>query len=192
MTMGQNDASLAQLDRVLELYPEHVRAMTVKGLVYARQGRRDEAAAVWNRALEIAGPQPEIENLLAMLQGDSGAGSATSSGGGSAVTVPGQYRIRVEADVIPGFPQTGTLFVALRTGAAGPPIAAKRIEQPSFPLLVALGPNDMMMAEGGQLPEAGVLTVRLDQDGSVATRGEDDLEGSIEASLGDFVTLTLN
>ena len=194
MTMGQDDAALAQLDRVLELFPGHVRAMTVKGLVFARQGRREEAASVWNRALEVGGPQPQIENLLAMLDSEQGMGGSPGAGSSNAaagVSARDQYRVRVEADVIPGFPQTGTLFVALRTGESGPPVAVKRIEQPSFPLLVALGPDDLMMAQGGQLPGAGLLTVRLDQDGSVATRGEDDLEGSIEASVGDFVTLTL-
>ncbi len=204
MTMGQDEAALAQLDRVLELFPSHVRAMTVEGLVFARQGNRDQAAAFWNRALEIGGPQPQIESLLSMLDSEE-AGQLPSEhpppGPGinptrdfaspGRLTAPGEYRVRVEADVIPGFPQTGTLFVALRTTESGPPIAVQRVEQPTFPLLVSLGPDDMMMATATELPESGTLTVRLDQDGSVSTRGENDLEGSAEVSRGDLVTIVL-
>ncbi|MCP4204537.1 MAG: tetratricopeptide repeat protein [bacterium] len=202
MTMGQDDAALAQLDRVLELFPNHVRAMTVQGLVFARQGNRDRAAAIWNRALEIGGPQPQIENLLAMLEAEGreelppGHPPATGAPGESAqaggITAPSEYRVRVEADTIPGFQQTGSLFVSLRTQPGGPPIAVRRINQPTFPMLVSVGAQDMMMTEEGELPESGLLTVRLDQDGSVSTRGEDDLEGSAEMSRGDLVTIVLD
>lgn len=201
MTMGQDEAALAQLDRVLELFPDHVRAMTVQGLIFARQGNRDQAAALWNRGLEIGGPQPQIESLLAMLASEAAGGlppghppAAPTSDATPAerITAPGEYRVRVEAETMPGFPQTGTVFVALRTAAGGPPIAVKRINQPTFPMFVSLGPQDMMMAAGEELPESGILTVRLDQDGSVSTRGENDMEGSVEMSKGDLVTILLN
>jgi len=212
MTMGQDEVALARLDRVLELFPDHLRAMTVQGLIFARQGNREQAASLWNRALEVGGPQPEIESLLAMLDAEetgllppghpgAGAPSAVTAasrgdamddfGPGDRLTAPGEYRVRVEADVIPGFQQTGTLFVALRTAGGGPPVAVKRIDRPTFPILVSLGPKDMMMAAGGELPESGALMVRLDQDGSASTRGENDLQGSAEVSRGDLVTIVL-
>ncbi|MCH7664972.1 MAG: hypothetical protein IH936_03455, partial [Acidobacteria bacterium] len=77
------------------------------------------------------------------------------------------------------------------TAGGGPPIAVKRIDRPTFPILVSLGPKDMMMAADGELPESGALMVRLDQDGSASTRGENDLEGSAEVGRGDLVTIVL-
>lgn len=205
MTMGQDDAALTQLDRVLELFPQHVRAMTVKGLIFARRSERDRAAEIWNQALEVGGPQPEIQNLLAMLQSD---GSGTLPPGHPPADVPGgagggatgaggvprdAYTVRIEADTIPGFPQTGVVFVSLRTAAGGPPVAVRRVDQPTFPMLVSIGPADMMMAGADtELPPDGILVVRLDQDGSVSTRGDDDLEGSAEMSRGDLATIVLD
>lgn len=200
MTMGQDDQAMAHLDRVLELFPEHVRAMTVRGLIFARRGQGDEARATWTRALEIGGPQPQIETLLAMLDsegsGELPPGHPPTDGpaGGSAAAVPADaYTVRVEADVIAGFAQTGVLFVALRPSSGGPPVAVRRIDRPVFPMTITVGPGDMMMATGeAELPATGLLTVRLDQDGSASTRDEADLEGSAEMSRGDLVTLFLN
>ncbi len=199
MTMGQDDQALARLDRVLELFPDHVRAMTVKGLIFARAGNREAAAETWNLALEIGGPQPEIENLLAMLEsqgeGDLPPGHppAESPAGSGGALRRDAYTVRLEADTIEGFPQTGVLFVALRTGASGPPLAVRRIDQPAFPMMITVGPEDMMMAAGdAELPAEGLVTVRLDQDGSVATVGENDLEGSAAMSRGDLATIFLD
>ena len=191
MTMGQDDIALAHLDRVLELFPDHVRAMTVEGLIYARRGARDRAAALWKKALDVGGPQPEIENLLARLENEPADVQpiglpASHPPTGVAADV---YRIRVEAETLPGFPQTGSVFVALRNAAGGPPVAVKKIDRPVFPLDVVLGADDTMT--GGELPDAGILSVRLDQDGSASTRGDNDLEGSVEATRGEAVTVVL-
>lgn len=197
MTMGQDDMALSQLDRVLELFPEHARALTVKGLVFARRGERARARAMWTRALEVGGSQPQIENLLSLLDAEEAGESPGSQASpppapaASSPVAPNEYRVIVEADVIPGFPQTGTLFVALRAAEGGPPLAVRRIDQPSFPMMISLGAQDMMMAGEAELPEVGFLTVRLDQDGSVGTRGENDLEGSSRISKGSEITLSI-
>lgn len=190
MTMGQDDRALARFDRVLELFPEHVRAMTVKGLIFARGGDRDRAAAIWDRALEVGGPQPQIQNLLAMLDAE-GNGELPPRHSPTEAGAPDSYTVQIEAETIPGFPQTGVVFVALRLAGGGPPVAVRRIDQPAFPMLVTVGPGDMMIAAAAELPESGILMVRLDQDGSASTRGENDLEGSVEMNRGEQVTIRL-
>jgi len=44
---------------------------------------------------------------------------------------------------------------------------------------------------GGELLEEGLLTARLDTDGSATTRTAGDLAAQVEASVGDSVSLLL-
>ena len=68
------------------------------------------------------------------------------------------------------------LFLIARTAAAGPPLAVKRIEAPSFPLDFEIGPDDRMIQA---MPFAGSvqLTARLDSDGNATSRTPGDLQG---------------
>ena len=70
------------------------------------------------------------------------------------------------------------LFIIARPagGAAGPPLAVKKIDQPSFPLAYSLGQENVMM-QG--TPFAGKInvTVRLDKDGNAVTREAGNLLG---------------
>lgn len=77
---------------------------------------------------------------------------------------------------------TAVLFVIARTGAAGPPLAVKRIPSPSFPLAFEVGPGDRMIASR---PFAGelTLTARLDGDGNAISRQPGDLEGEAPGTV---------
>jgi hypothetical protein len=66
----------------------------------------------------------------------------------------------------------------------------RRIGSPRFPLEIELSQADSMM--GGDLLDAGLLTARLDTDGSATTRGPGDLAAQVEAAVGDFVSLVLS
>ncbi|MBX2813381.1 MAG: zinc ribbon domain-containing protein [Myxococcales bacterium] len=73
--------------------------------------------------------------------------------------------------------QTGTLFIVARIkGSAerGPPVAVKRIPQPTFPLQFRLGPSDVMLKS---MPFTGPFDIRarLDADGNVMTKDPGDL-----------------
>ena len=81
------------------------------------------------------------------------------------------------------------LFVFLRPGESGPPVAVKRIPSPRFPLRLTLGADDAMMA-GAELPAQGNLVARLSATGNVQ-RSPDDLEAGSPASLGQPVRLVL-
>ncbi len=73
------------------------------------------------------------------------------------------------------------LFIIARVGAAGPPLAVKRIQSPRFPLQFSIGPDDRMIAT---LPFQGVLqlTARLDADGDAISRDPGDLQGRAEGT----------
>jgi len=71
----------------------------------------------------------------------------------------------------------GVLFIIARGSGGGPPLAARRIDSPSFPLEYELGPDDRMIQAR---PFTGPLYVsaRLDQDGNATTRGDGDIQGT--------------
>lgn len=89
--------------------------------------------------------------------------------------------IRGTVDVAPSLsgplPSGAVLFVIARTGAAGPPLAVKRVPGPRFPFRFELGPDDRMIQA---MPFVGPvqITARLDADGNATTREPGDLQGS--------------
>jgi hypothetical protein len=65
------------------------------------------------------------------------------------------------------------LFIFARTPEGGPPLAAKRVQSPTFPHEFTLGPEDRMIQAR---PFAGPLLVsaRLDADGNATTKDPAD------------------
>jgi len=80
------------------------------------------------------------------------------------------------SEALVGQASGGVLFIIARKEGMRPPLAVKRIENPSFPLTFELGPADRMVKT---FPFEGALdlSVRLDGDGSVMSREEGDLQG---------------
>ena len=94
--------------------------------------------------------------------------------------VRGTIRLAPElADTLPG---GAVLFVFARAAQGGPPLAARLIEAPRFPLDFELGPDDRMMAAR---PFEGpfLLSARLDADGNATTRSPGDLQGTLETPV---------
>jgi len=80
-------------------------------------------------------------------------------------------------------PRGASLFLMARREGGGPPVAVKRLPDPSFPLRFALGPEDRMLRT---VPFTGPLrlSARLDADGNATTRSPGDLVGRAEGSFG--------
>ena len=94
---------------------------------------------------------------------------------GSAEPIRGTVSVAPElADRVTG---GGVLFIIARPGAAGPPLAVKRIPSPELPLEFAIGPKDRMIQS---MPFVGPLqvTARLDTDGNATTRTPGDLQST--------------
>ena len=90
--------------------------------------------------------------------------------------------VRLAAELADRAPSNGVLFVIARPGAAGPPLAVKRIPAPRFPLEFSIGPEDRMIQA---MPFVGPLrvTARLDADGNATTRNPGDLQGAAPDSV---------
>ncbi|HET6370618.1 MAG TPA: hypothetical protein VFG95_05435 [Nitrospiria bacterium] len=59
----------------------------------------------------------------------------------------------------------------------GPPLAAKRIDDPKFPLPYQIGPEDLLQ-EGTRFSGGILLSARIDKDGDAGPVQTGDMEGS--------------
>jgi cytochrome c-type biogenesis protein CcmH len=79
------------------------------------------------------------------------------------------------SEALRGSSGRGTLYVMVRNaGVPGPPVAVKRIPDPSFPVRFEIGSADVMM-QGTPLVGPFELSARLDQDGNPMTKSGGDL-----------------
>lgn len=95
---------------------------------------------------------------------------------------PVRGTVRLAQDLDAPVPSGAVLFIIARRGAAGPPLAVKRIPSPRFPLDFALGPDDRMIQA---MPFTGPLqiTARVDADGDASSRSPGDLQGGAAGSF---------
>lgn len=206
LTMGQASQAVTLLDQVLAQIPDHRQALIYRGLALYQTGKVEQALDTWDMGLQMAGgSDPEFEELIRMAQ----SGSSQPAGMPPVNQPPAQpvqeppsstepvalepnpegYSLSI--DLAPGtqVPPQATLFVFLRPAAGGPPVAARRISTPRFPMVLTLGIDDSMM--GSELPDTGNLVARLDGDGNVASAHAGDLETQAQASKGQVSRLTL-
>lgn len=89
---------------------------------------------------------------------------------------PIRGRVRLAQELERRVPAGAVLFLIARRNEAGPPLAVKRISNPSFPLEFEIGPDDRMIEA---MPFAGPikLSARVDADGNATSRSPGDLEG---------------
>ena len=97
---------------------------------------------------------------------------APSSGGGKVLA----GTVRVSPALAGKIAPSDVLFVIARRGP-GPPLAAKRIPNPAFPVSFRLGPEDMVMARGPFEGEVS-LVARIKKGGAAGPAQRGDLEGS--------------
>lgn len=205
LSMGQNDAALEALDTVLAQYPDHLQALIYRGLAQQMAGDVGQAIDTWEYALDVAGgSHPDLEELLRRAQvaqqqeSQAPAQAAPPAPAAPAPeealapltppTDPMSYAVRVRLAEGAVAPRGASLFVFLRTGETGPPVAVKRVPVTGFPMDLVLGTGDSMT--GAALPDSGMLFVRLDGDGNAST-SEGDLEVRIPARAGTAVEAVL-
>ncbi len=76
----------------------------------------------------------------------------------------------------------GALFLIARTGAAGPPLAVKRLSPGPFPMEFVLGPSDVMIP-GRKWSGPIRLSARVDLDGDPLSRGPGDLAAELDTPV---------
>ncbi len=200
LTMGQAEQAVGILDQVLAQHPDHRQALIYRGLALYQSGEVGQALDTWDMGLQMAGgSDSEFEELIQMAQ--SGASqpagmaspappnSASASRPAQPPVDPNGYPMTIELAAGTSVAPQSTLFVFLRPEGSGPPVAARRITGPRFPVQISLGADDSMM--GAELPVTGRLIAKVDTDGDIATTDPADLVAEVDASLGQPVRLTL-
>ena len=173
---GHGDGALMAFEKALAVAPDFPMALWGKGMVLYRD-KQDFAGAkeLFGRLLEMMPPGAERDQVAKVLaEIPSGAGpSSRAANAPAAPSSTGKISGKITID-----PKLGTnidpnaaLFIIARRagGAAGPPLAVRKIDKPTFPLSYSLGQENVMI-QG--TPFAGKINIsaRLDKDGNAMTR----------------------
>ena len=162
-SVGMGARAKTELDSVLAEAPTLSKALLWKGLIALQSGERDVAVSALGGALEHA------TDGESRIHGDPGAGRGAQAAGHSEAAGQhhtGQGRAK---------PSGGVLFVMVRRSetAAGPPVAAVRLDPRGVPGTFVVTDRDLMM--GGPWPEQVWIEARLDADGDPSTKTAADL-----------------
>lgn len=202
-----NVATAGQLlDEALLRAPDNPRGLWYGGLVAFSQARWSAAEQRWNRLLELDPPAPLARLLEERLieiraqrvaQGEAPPPPAGERAAGLPPAAGESATVSVDVALAPGLESVvrdgAVLFVILRAGAAGPPLAVQRLPVALLPSRVELSDRDMMLP-GQRLAEiAGPLSLvaRISQSGDVAATSG-DLYGEGSAEPGGLTSLVID
>jgi cytochrome c-type biogenesis protein CcmH len=119
-------------------------------------------------------PQPGLPPAPGEERGAPPLPSETASAESSGAAIQGTVQLAPE--LAKRVPANAVLFIIARGGGAGPPLAVKRVANPTFPLAFTIGPDDRMIkAMPFVAPIA--LTARIDSDGNATSRSPGDITG---------------
>jgi Flp pilus assembly protein TadD len=179
MRVGMFELALERLMAVLEEDPNHLEARWWMAVAIANTGDLLGSKEALAPLLGVSGEYGQLANLLTidldLALADQTASEAPiedsvideepsieegSSEGVSLVIS------MLEPELYSG---GGTLFVAAvrSESGGGPPLAARRIENPVIPMELSIGPNDSIFP--GEWPEQFWVRARIDFDGDPAT-----------------------
>jgi cytochrome c-type biogenesis protein CcmH len=185
----------AQLfERAMELAPNHPKALWYSGLAAYQSRQFDVARERWARLVALD-PPPEVKRVLQgkIAEIDAGQGSAVPSKdqGESAPVAVVKVRVGIAPELAGKVPQGAPLFVMVRSGGGGPPLAVTRRAAEQFPQLVELSDRDAMIAGRGISSASRVTVVaRVARSGDPRPQSG-DLEGQVGYDVGDGKTVDL-
>jgi cytochrome c-type biogenesis protein CcmH/NrfF/tetratricopeptide (TPR) repeat protein len=176
---GHADGALMAFEKALSIAPNLPMALWGKGMVLYRDKQDYEGAReVFARLLQLlpAGEdRKEIEKVIADLprsnkQTKPAPATAQTQQISGTITIDPKLKAQVDSQA--------TLFIIARSAGAGagPPLAVKKIERPTFPLAYSLGADNVMIP-GGSFAGKINISARLDKDGNPMTREAGNLSG---------------
>jgi hypothetical protein len=151
------------------------------------QDKKDYAGArqIFERLLNLVPPGDERNEIVKVLTEIPTAGGAPASSVASQKNAPAQAsataqisgKITIDPKLKANIDPNAALFIIARpaAGGAGPPLAVKKIDHPTFPVEYGLSQENAMMG----MPFTGKIniTVRLDKDGNPITHTPGDMSG---------------
>lgn len=183
---GHADGALLAFDRALAANPDFPLALWGKGmLLYRAKEDFTGSQQTLQKLVNLMPPgaeKTEVEKTLTELAALKGKGKQAVKKAEASPTVSQPQQINGVVSIDPKLKEKinnrAVLFIIVRSGntSAGPPLAVKRIDQPSFPLNYSIGPQDVM-TPGVSLSGEVFISARLDQDGNAMTREAGNLAG---------------
>jgi cytochrome c-type biogenesis protein CcmH len=197
-------ASVAMLERALELDPSQQKGLWLLGIAAAQAGDFEGAISRWENLLAQLEPgssvaqsvQSQIDEANTRLGRPveaAAAGPAEQTPAGSAVTMAGQPPASepvadgtwrgTPVRVVPSeaararIPTGATLFVIIRSPgpAVGPPLGVRRVMDPVLPLDLTISDSDSMLKER-----------KISLENEVQLQARISLSGSPAAAAGDW------
>ncbi len=197
LRLGSPDEALLAIDRALALDRRDRFALWAKGLALFH-GKQDSAGAVEAWEALMAEPLSDIDTdrvsqmLIEARRRLAADPRPRVSEVATGQTVSGRVTLAPSLGRQTG--SRGALFViARRVGRDGPPIAVKRVPNPTFPVAFTLGPRDAMLG-GDRLEGELTLIARFKRDGRAGPAAPDDLEGAVKrpVRIGEDVEIVLD
>ncbi|MBS3896329.1 cytochrome C biogenesis protein [Silanimonas sp.] len=186
----------ALLDAALRMRPNHQRGLWFRGVAALQAGDAAAAAGHWETLL----PSVDAETAAALRpqidRARADAGLPPLPGVPVAAEGPG-VNVRIEADpaVLAALPAGAVLFVSARDAAnrEAPPVAARRIPSPVFPLELRLSDADSLMPTARLSSLARVeVSARFVLAGAVDGAGRGDLQAApVAAEVGQEAIVPL-
>ena len=180
---GHGDGALMAFEKALAVAPNFPMALWGKGIVlYREKNDYAGARAIFAKLLNMMPPgteRNEVAKVLAEIPGDTGPNvSAANIPTKPSPTGKISGKITLDTKLRVTIDPNAALFIIARPagGGAGPPLAVKKIDNPTFPLSYSLGQENVMM-QGTAFAGKINITVRLDKDGNAMTREAGNLLG---------------
>jgi cytochrome c-type biogenesis protein CcmH len=167
---GHGDGAAMAFDKALAVAPNFPLALWGKGMVLYRE-KNDYAGAkeIFEKLLNMMPPGAERNEVAKVLAEIPAGRPPPTNAPAASGTVSGKITVdpKIKATVGSG----AALFIIARraSGAAGPPLAVRKVDNPSFPLAYSLGQENVMM-QGTPFTGKIHISVRLDKDGNAMTR----------------------
>jgi cytochrome c-type biogenesis protein CcmH len=188
MQAGHADGALMAFDKALSVAPNFPMALWGKGMALY-QGKQDYAGAreVFEKLLPLLSPGVDRDAIVKVLAEIPAAGqkpkttakpavaAASTPSSASAGQITGQITVDPKVKIAVD-PQAVLFIIARPAAGGGPPLAVKKIDRLGFPLSYSLGAENVM-TQGMPFTGKMNISVRLDQDGNLGTRGPGDLTG---------------
>ncbi len=183
------------IDKTLAIDPDHVKGLLLAGTVAYQKGDYATASAHWERILGKVPPSEEAAASslrtaindarkkgglppLAAAAPPAAAGNTATGGnaGSAALTLAGRLELAPALRERVG--PEDSVFVFVRAGGGGPPLAALRFKAGELPRDFSFADAPRMMNDS-QLPGRVTLAARVSKSGD-ATARTGDLEGRTE------------
>lgn len=177
-TLDQETRALLQ--RAIDLDPEQQKALWLLGIAASQDGDQATAVQYWQKLLSLTEPGSpvarSVQDQIDRAQARPGAATAIADD----TDAPAALEVEVVLDGdLPALPPQAALFLIIRDPAApAPPLGAKRVANPGFPVTLTVTDGDSMLAERPIFASDPLqIQARISLSGSPVP-GEGDMESA--------------